>query len=220
MRKFVNFFLGPGRASQTQNAKHKRAKLYNFGAIYRCRFLLLFYSWAHKNNTNENNKNTNWKENKTLFVSSRPGLGAEGWGLTAEGVGRCWTWTFPMFFAFCPFICLCVRVANKNKYIILHAAKTRARRCTNLIQIQLKKWQNNVRAGRAPLRVDRVVGWLGAWVDGRLSPQSFSVLRAVRDDHKKAGKRRRRHRPPICCTHRPTLTSWQLKVLLLLLLLL
>lgn len=75
-----------------------------------------------------------------------------------------------MFFAFCPFICLCVRVANKNKYIILHAAKTRARRCTNLIQIQLKKWQNNVRAQGV-----HHCGWIWeGWTGATVAPILFS----------------------------------------------
>lgn len=92
---------------------------------------------------------------------------------------------------------------NKNKYIILHAAKTRARRYTDLIQIQLKKWQNNVpAAGRAPCG-RRVLATLGRQPDGVVSPRG-----GARVDHKKAaGKRRRRHGPPICCTRPPTHSS-------------
>jgi len=84
------------------------------------------------------------------------------------GLSRGWTFSFLR-------LCVCVRVANKNKYIILHDTKTRARRCTNLIQIQLKKWQNNVRAGRAAKGV-----WILGWVSPpNANPFSSSCGRSV-----------------------------------------
>lgn len=76
MRKFVNFFSGlscvafilsPLCPCSGDNTKGLSYTILGPSiAVAQDTSYSFFYSWAHKNNTNENNKNTNWKENKTL----------------------------------------------------------------------------------------------------------------------------------------------------------